>query len=112
MKTSELMFVGIRGSVVAIERATGQQVWVARLKGGDFVNVVVDEGKIFATARGEIFCLEPITGQILWHNRLAGFGLGLATIAIEGISQGNMTAVTARKRQQDQEAAAASSATM
>jgi hypothetical protein len=37
MKTSDLIFVGIKGSVVALNRATGQQVWVARLKGGDFV---------------------------------------------------------------------------
>jgi hypothetical protein len=110
MKISELIFVGIKGSVVALDRSTGQQVWVARLKGMDFVNVVVDEGKILATVRGEIFCLEPATGQIVWHNRLAGFGLGLATIATERTSQNSMMPVLARKRRQDEEAAAAASA--
>jgi hypothetical protein len=110
MKISELVFVGIKGTVVALDRVTGQQVWVAHLKGMDFVNVVVDEGKILATVRGEIFCLEPATGQIVWHNRLKGFGLGLASIATERTSQNSMTAALAGKRRQDEEAAAAASA--
>ena len=41
MKTSDLVFIGIKGSVVALDRATGQQVWATHLKGSDFVNVVV-----------------------------------------------------------------------
>ena len=41
MKTSDLVFIGIKGSVVALNRTTGKQVWVTRLKGSDFVNIVV-----------------------------------------------------------------------
>ena len=43
MKTSELVFVGIGKSVVALNRRTGEQIWEARFKGfDDFVNVVLD----------------------------------------------------------------------
>jgi outer membrane protein assembly factor BamB len=32
MKTSDLVFIGIKGSVVALNRATGGQVWATNLK--------------------------------------------------------------------------------
>ena len=107
MKISDLVFVGIKGSVVALNRATGQQVWVSRLKGCGFVNVVLDAGTILAITSGELFCLDPNTGQVMWHNTLKGFGLGVATIATENTPQGNMTVAMAEKQRQDEEAAAA-----
>jgi outer membrane protein assembly factor BamB len=109
MKTSDLVFVGIGRSVVALNRATGEQVWATRIKGYDFVNVVLDGGSIFATCCGEIFCLDPFTGEVLWHNPLKGFGTGLATIATEQNPGGGNAPVLAEKRRCD-EAAAASSA--
>jgi hypothetical protein len=105
MKISELVFVGIKGSVVALNRATGEQVWATGLKGYDFVNVVLDGGKIFATSAGEISCLDPITGAVLWHNPLKGFGTGLATIATEAGAGCASTAVLAEKQRRDQAAA-------
>ena len=33
MKTSDLVFIGIKGSVIALNRGTGEQVWVTHLKG-------------------------------------------------------------------------------
>src|SRR5208282_3793381 len=81
MKTSDLVFIGIKGSVVALNRATGEQVWATHLKGSDFVNVVLQDGAILAACDGEIFCLDPLKGDARWHNPLKGFGTGLATIA-------------------------------
>ena len=83
MKTSDLIFVGIKGKVVALDRATGVQVWATHLKGMDLVNVVVQNGMVLAMCHGEIFCLDPLTGDGIWHNPLKGFGMGLATIAAE-----------------------------
>ena len=111
MKTSELVFVGIGKSVVALNRATGEQVWATRLKGYDFVNVALDGGRVFATCCGEIFCLDPLAGDVLWHNRLKGFGTGLATIATEAGAGSGLTAVLAEKQRRDQ-ATTASAATM
>jgi outer membrane protein assembly factor BamB len=110
MKTSDLVFVGIKGSVVALNRATGEQVWATHLKGSGFVTVVLDGEKILAVCYGEMFCLNPLTGNGLWHNPLKGFGLGLASIATER-NPGNGNAVTAAEmRRRDEEASASSAA--
>ena len=105
MKTSELVFVGIGKSVVALNRISGEQVWATRLKGYDFVNVVLDGERILATCCGEIFCLDPLTGDVLWHNRLKGFGTGLATIATEAGAGSGWSAVLAEKHRRGQAAA-------
>jgi outer membrane protein assembly factor BamB len=105
MKTPELVFIGIKGSVVALNRATGQQVWATRLKGSDFVNVVVQDGAVLASCRGEMFSLDPVTGVCQWHNPLKGFGTGLATIAMAPDAQSGNTAALAEKRRLDEEAA-------
>lgn len=78
---ASMMYLGIRGTVVALDRRTGAEVWRTPLKGGDFVNVALDGDSLFATARGEIYCLDPITGRIQWANPLKGLGWGLITIA-------------------------------
>jgi outer membrane protein assembly factor BamB len=108
MKTSDLVFIGIKGSVVALNRTTGKQVWVTHLKGSDFVNVVLQDGAILASCYGEIFCLDPLTGGGRWHNPLKGFGTGLATIATD-----NATVLAAKRRRDEQaEAASTTAATM
>jgi hypothetical protein len=110
MKTSDLVFVGIKGSVVALNRATGEQVWTTYLKGSDFVNVVLEKEVVLASCYGEIFCLDPLTGNGLWDNPLKGFGRGLATIATEHTLGSNMATVLAEKRRRDEEAAASAAA--
>ena len=110
MKTEQLIFVGIKGSVVALDRATGQQVWATHLKGYDFVNVLVEKDAILASCRGEIFCLEPLTGRGIWHNPLKGFGMGLTTIATTQTGPDSNAAMVAEKRRRDAEAEAAGAA--
>jgi outer membrane protein assembly factor BamB len=51
-------------SVLAIDRATGAKVWESPLKGGDFVNVELDEGQLYAATKGELHCLGPATGAV------------------------------------------------
>jgi outer membrane protein assembly factor BamB len=108
MTQSKVIYLGVKGSVVAVNSATGQPVWETALKGNDFVNVVLDGDNLFAATRGEIFCLDPQSGGIRWHNPLKGYGWGLITIAGDGIPQ-NVTAITAEKRRRDQQQAAAAS---
>ena len=108
MKTSELVFVGIKGTVVALSRSTGQQVWSTKLKGYDFVNLVVEGDNVLATCSGEIFCLDAMSGEPLWHNPLKGLGLGLAAIALADKPAGN--AALAEKRRRDAQAASSGAA--
>ena len=109
MKTSDLVFIGIKGSVVALNRATGEQVWATHLKGSDFVNIVVQNEAVLASCYGEVFRLDPLTGTGLWHNPLKGFGTGLAAIATEGNWGTGNAPVIAEKRRRDEQAAAAAS---
>jgi outer membrane protein assembly factor BamB len=106
MKTTQLVFVGIRGSVIALNRVTGQQVWATHLKGFGFVNVVLQDEAVLASCNGEVFCLDPLTGVGMWHNPLKGFGTGLATIATAETSQGGNATMLVEKRRRDEQAAA------
>ena len=108
MEHSQAVFVGIRGRVLALEPGTGTELWRTRLKGGDFVNVVLTEDRVYAATQGEMFCLDPATGTILWHNPLKGLGTGLTAIAVAGT--GSQSAVMMRRRQEEDEAAAAAAA--
>jgi outer membrane protein assembly factor BamB len=107
---SDVIFLGIQGSVVALHAATGEIRWTVRLKGSDFVNVVLDGDNLYATTQGEIFCLDPQTGEGRWHNPLKGLGLGLISIAGAGLSASSALQLMAERRlreQQDSSAAAA-----
>jgi hypothetical protein len=52
------------------------EIWRSELKGIDFVNVVFQDGDLYATTKGELFRLDPATGKILWQNPLKGLGWG------------------------------------
>ncbi|SPF47544.1 Pyrrolo-quinoline quinone [Candidatus Sulfopaludibacter sp. SbA4] len=105
MSQTGRLFIGIKGTAVALDRASGQEVWRTRLK-GDFVNVVLDNGDLYAAAHGELYCLDPATGQIRWRNELKGLGRGLISIA----SAGQQTILLQKKKQDDEAAAAATAA--
>jgi outer membrane protein assembly factor BamB len=111
MKISDLIFIGIKGSVVALNRATGEQVWATHVKGSNFVNVVLQNDAVLASCDGEIFCLDPLTGNACWHNPLKGFGIGLATIAtLHNPASGNALAIAEKHRSDEQSAASSAAA--
>jgi outer membrane protein assembly factor BamB len=107
MAQTSLVFIGIAGTVVALDRSTGAEVWRCELKGSDFVNVALQDGDLYATTKGELFCLDPTTGGVRWQNPLKGLGRGLIAIATAGSQQ----AVVMREKQQRDQAAAAAGST-
>jgi len=113
MPSSKVIYLGIKGSVLALDAATGQQLWATHLKGSTFVHVVLDGDKLYAATYGEIFCLDPRTGAGLWHNPLKGFGLGLVSIAAETISPGSLLNLVEEIHRQEEAAnSAAQTSTM
>jgi outer membrane protein assembly factor BamB len=88
MAKPSLIFVGIRGLVVAMDRGSGTRVWETKLKGSGFVSILVDEDRVLAGTQGEIFCLDAATGKIIWHDGLRGYGLGLMSIATKNGNTG------------------------
>lgn len=102
-KGGDLVFVGINGTVVALEKSSGTEVWRTELKGSEFVHLAVDEGNVYASTRGRIYCLSAASGEVRWNNPLKGLGLGLVSIAVPG-AQG---AALFEKDRRDKLAAAA-----
>jgi outer membrane protein assembly factor BamB len=78
----QLVYVGIRGQVVALDQESGTVAWSVELhRGSSFVPIVVEGSRVFAASGGEVTCLDAQTGALLWHNPLKGFGMGYAMIA-------------------------------
>jgi outer membrane protein assembly factor BamB len=107
MARTSLIFIGIAGYVIALDRGTGREIWRTALKGGDFVNVALLDDALYATTKGELFCIDPATGILRWQNQLKGLGRGLVTIATP---DGQQTVVMREKQQRDEAAAAAGAA--
>jgi outer membrane protein assembly factor BamB len=91
-----VVFVGLRGAVVAVDRDSGKSIWESNLKGSDFVTVTLQDGDLFAASRGRVYRLDPASGAILWVNELAGLGWGIVSIA--GASQTAGPAETRRRQ--------------
>jgi len=111
MAQSKFIYLGIKGSVIAVNPATGQEIWARKLKGSDFVNVALGGNNLLAATRGELFCLDPLNGIVRWHNPLPGYGWGLVSMAGSDISASAWNTLAAEKRRQEEEADSSSAAT-
>jgi outer membrane protein assembly factor BamB len=112
MAKPDFIFIGIRGSVVALDKKSGARLWETKLKGSNFVSLLVDQDRVLAGAQGEMFCLDASTGQILWHDGLKGYGFGLLSIATaDGNTDASVMAAEIARRQQEASSAAAGSST-
>ena len=84
MDPANLLFVGAKNSVNALDRTNGNFVWTTQLQRSalstEFVNLHVDGRQVFAHTGGELYCLEISTGRIRWTNPLKGLGFGIATL--------------------------------
>ncbi|HEX7654100.1 MAG TPA: PQQ-binding-like beta-propeller repeat protein [Verrucomicrobiae bacterium] len=103
MNPAAIVYVGIKGSVLAFDQKTGARYWETALKGYDFVSLLVEGGFIFAGTHGHLYCLDKTTGQILWHDGLRGKGYELMSLAT---SQGRSEAGSLMAEQRHQEDAA------
>jgi hypothetical protein len=101
VKPEQLLYVGIKGRVLALNRASGEIVWEGRMTGGQMVTLLVDGDQVFATASGEVFAFNAITGEMLWHNSLPGMGLNLASLATTAGSSSALLQQARLKQQQD-----------
>ena len=77
---SEALIIGIGSYILAIDPATGSELWRTKLKSTPFVTILPVGGRIFAGAGGELFCLDKATGQILWNNKLPRLGTGFVSL--------------------------------
>src|SRR5436305_1487986 len=111
MTVDDLVFVGLNGYALALNRETGEIVWSNnKLKSG-YVSLLLDGDRLIVSTNGYIFCLDPLTGQILWNNPLRGYGAGTPTslLSVRGQSSQTLVQQGAAKRAASAAAAASSS---
>src|SRR3954469_22579502 len=103
MTIEQLIFVGLNGYALAIDRDTGEIVWSnSEMKSG-YVTFLLDFDRLIVSTNGYIYCLDPLTGKILWHNPLKGYGAGAPTSLVSVRGKSSQTVI-------EQAAAAAAAA--
>ena len=110
----QLLFVGIKDMVIALNPADGGEVWRTKLKRGDFVTVLWNGESLFAANNGEVFRLDPASGAIVWSNPMKGLRTGvvsLASLRAEKASHSPYETIAAQKRREAAAGAAAASGT-
>lgn len=87
MKLDELIFVGLRGYVIALHRDRGEMVWSCSELNSGPITLLLDGDRLIASTNGYIYCLDPMTGRVLWNNPLRGYGVGIAhLVSVRGQS--------------------------
>jgi outer membrane protein assembly factor BamB len=88
MTLDQLIFVGLNGYAVALDRDTGEIVWSNNEMKSGYVTLCLDGDRLIVSTNGYMYCLDPLTGKILWHNRMGGYGSGTPTsiVSVRGQS--------------------------
>src|SRR5260370_42463234 len=79
MTIDQLIFVGLNGYALALDRDTGEIIWSNNEMKSGYVSLLLDGDRLIVSTNGYIYCLDPLTGQILWNNPLRGYGMGAPT---------------------------------
>lgn len=89
----QLVFVGLNGYAVALDRDTGEIVWSNNELKSGYVTLLLDGDRLVVSTNGYLFCLDPLTGRVLWQNRMSGYGSGTPTSLISVRGQSSQTVV-------------------
>jgi outer membrane protein assembly factor BamB len=103
MAVEDLIFIGLNGYAVALNRETGEIVWSNDQMKSGYVTMLLDFDRLIVSTNGYIYCLDPLTGNIQWHNPLKGYGAGAPTSLVSVRGQTSQTVI-------EQAAAAAAAA--
>ena len=103
MTIEQLIFVGLNGYALALDRDTGEIVWSNNQMKSGYVSLLLDFDRLIVSTNGYVYCLDPLTGNIQWHNPLKGYGMGAPTSLVSVRGQSSQTVI-------EQAAAAAAAA--
>ena len=103
MDIENYVFMGMNGSVCAVDRDSGRLIWQwqsPKPRRG-FVSIFLDEDRLMAGLSGYLYCLDAASGRVLWENPLKGFGYGNFSFASVRGQSGVYAAV---QEEEDEEA--------
>jgi len=89
----QLIFVGLNGYAVALDRDTGEIVWSNDKMKSGYVTLLLDGDRLIVSTNGYLYALDPLTGEILWHNPMRGYGSGTPTSLISIRAQSSQTVI-------------------
>jgi len=87
MTIDELIFIGLNGYALALNRDTGEIVWSNNNLESGPVTMLLDGDQLIVSTGGYIFCLDPLTGEVQWNNPLKGYGLAAPTAIVSARGQ-------------------------
>src|SRR4051812_48803661 len=97
-----VLYVGANRYVAAVDGVSGMELWRTKLPSGSgTVCILFAHGALFASAAGHVYRLNPQDGAVLWHNSLPRMGLGLVTLAVEGLDTNQQAAMDTLLQQQE-----------
>jgi outer membrane protein assembly factor BamB len=102
MTIDNLVFVGLNGYALALDRDTGEIVWSNNELQSGYVTLLLDGNRLIVSTGGYLFCLDPLTGKVLWNNPMKGYGASAPTALVSVRGQSSQA--------QAQQAAAAAAA--
>lgn len=102
------IYLGVGGSVVCLDKTTGEEFWRTPIRRGQLTSIMIDGDIILAHSGGHLFGLKASSGTILWENPLKGLGYGYAIMA--SASATAQAATAAASQIQAQAAATAATA--
>jgi outer membrane protein assembly factor BamB len=93
MTIDQLIFVGLNGYALALNRDTGEIVWSNDQMKAGYVTLLLDGDRLIASTNGYMYCLDPLNGSIVWHNPLKGYGAGAPTAIVSARGQTSQTVI-------------------
>jgi outer membrane protein assembly factor BamB len=93
VRVEQLVFVGLNGYAVALDRDTGEIVWSNNELKSGYVTLLLDGDRLIVSTNGYIFCLDPLTGRVLWNNTMSGYGSGTPTALVSVRGQSSQVLV-------------------
>jgi outer membrane protein assembly factor BamB len=93
LQIEQLVFVGLNGYAVALDRDTGEIVWSNNEMKSGYVSLLLDGDRLVVSTDGYIYCLDPLSGRILWNNPLRGYGAGAPTALLSVRGQSSQTLI-------------------
>ena len=93
MTIDQVIFVGLNGYALALNRDTGEIVWSNDQMKAGYVTLLLDGDRLIASTNGYMYCLDPLNGSIVWHNPLKGYRAGAPTGIVSARGQTSQTVI-------------------